>query len=154
MLMLAAVPAQATDSIFDSASAHACFLDLLRDASWGLAGPYERAAFVVESGDGTLRCVPWPATHGYLSEHFHGVFPEGTVAIVHTHPADRPQPSGHDIQEAARIGLPIYVLSIEGVYKANVEDWHVQRLARGRSWLEIPKAVATKPAATARSASR
>lgn len=151
---VASLSVQASDRVFDSDSGHACFVDLLRQAAWGLGGPYERAAFVVEDENGGIQCVVWPNRHSYLEESYVGPIPDRTVAIVHTHPVDFPMPSRHDIDEAAKIGRPIYVLTIRGVYRADPQRNDVATLAVGRSWLRqnpnTPKVAMSATAAASR----
>src|SRR5438067_837909 len=107
VLAVVAVTAQAAieeDAIFESAAGRTCFRAMLRESGWGLVGPSERAAFVVEQSDGTFTCEPWPSIHSYLSEKFYGPMPSHTVAIAHTHPAQYPMPSLQDQEEAVRLG--------------------------------------------------
>jgi len=118
LLFALALPLQASDAVYESAAGHACFVDLLRKSGWGLAGPWERAAFVVVDNDGTYRCVEWPSIHVYQAESFSGMIPPNTVAIVHTHPVQFTRPSYHDDDEATRLDLPIYTITIRGVYKS------------------------------------
>jgi hypothetical protein len=122
LAMIVLVPAMASDeehdAIFDTVVGKMCFRDLLRDAGWSLNGPWERAAFVIRNPDGSIACQCWPSRHSYLAETYSGVIPPNTIAIVHTHPADYPRPSYQDKEEATRLGIPIYVLTIKGVYKA------------------------------------
>src|SRR5437868_7842837 len=93
VLVLLPIAARANDDpVFDSPAMRVCFVDLLRKVGWGLAGPFERAAFVIEGDDGSLSCDPWPSTHGYLTESFHGIVPAHAIAIVHTHPVRFPMP--------------------------------------------------------------
>jgi hypothetical protein len=88
----------------------ACFEHLLARAYYGKA-PYERAAFLVLQGDGTLACHDWPPTFSYKSERWTGAVPDGTVAIAHTHPARLRQPSRDDIDSAARLAIPVFVVT-------------------------------------------
>jgi len=118
LFALLALPLQASDAIFESAAGHACFVDLLKRSGWGLGGPWERAAFVVQNNDGTYGCIEWPSLHVYQAESFYGLIPPNTVAIVHTHPVQFVHPSSNDDEEATRLDLPIYTLTIRGVYKS------------------------------------
>ena len=70
----------------------------------------EIAAFIVRRGD-HFDCLLWPAKHGSYSVTFRGSRPEGTVAIVHTHPRWSNEPSPEDGALAQRVGLPVYVLT-------------------------------------------
>jgi hypothetical protein len=123
------------DAIFDSRVGHDCFRDLLRKNGWGLAGTFERAAFVIEQSDGSFVCQAWPSMHTYLSESFRGFIPPHTVAIVHTHPVDFPKPSVQDQNEATRLEMPIYVVTIRGVYKAVPRVDQVSVLANTQAWI-------------------
>src|SRR5437763_584689 len=69
----------------------------------------EVAAFLVRDGNGAVSCVMWPHTASRRSEHYEGAVPLGTVAIAHTHPTFAERPSRGDIEQAKKIGLPIYV---------------------------------------------
>jgi proteasome lid subunit RPN8/RPN11 len=71
----------------------------------------EVAAFVVMERDGTVDLVHWPRTRTYRSAHWKGPVPEGTIGIIHTHPAKLPFPSRQDVAEARRLGMPVHVVS-------------------------------------------
>ncbi|HVE70185.1 MAG TPA: Mov34/MPN/PAD-1 family protein, partial [Thermoanaerobaculia bacterium] len=75
---------------------------------------HERAAFLIEERDGTLTLEPWPAS-GHRHATFQGAIPPRTIAIVHTHPADAPEPSARDRAEARRLGLPVIVITPRSV---------------------------------------
>src|SRR5438128_8787059 len=108
-LVLLPIAARANDdAVFDSPAMRICFVDLLRKAGWGLAGPFERAAFVIEGEDGSLSCDPWPSTHGYLAESFHGIVPAHAIAIVHTPPGRVPMPFNEPQDQAPRPRIPNY----------------------------------------------
>lgn len=130
--LLFATAAQA-DPIFESS--RALFAGVLRAASFGLTD-LERAAFIVRGTDGVLRSEPWPATDGKHAESFRGVMPVGTVAIVHTHPVEWPMPSQHDIEEATRLRIPIYVVTLQNVYRATPDSRWPDVVIRGRSWFK------------------
>lgn len=138
-MLVVSVSLQAYDRISDGG--HDCFVELLRNAAWGIGGPFERAAFVVQGPDGAIECVAWPSKHVCWEESFHGLMPAGTVALVHTHPALYPLPSDHDIDEARRIGKPIYVVSIHGIYRADPQTREVATIVLGQKWI-LPKPVA------------
>lgn len=135
LLFALALPLQAADTIFQSAAGHECFVNLLKKTAWGLAGPWERAAFVVQNNDGTYGCVEWPNLHVYQSEGFNGVIPPNTVAIVHTHPVQFTRPSYHDEEEATRLDLPIYTITIRGVYKSVPGAQRALLITNRQSWI-------------------
>jgi hypothetical protein len=150
MLVFAPAMAEEHDAIFDNVVGKMCFRDLLRDSGWSLNGPWERAAFVIQRTDGSIACQCWPSKHSYLAESFRGVMPAHTIAIVHTHPVQYPQPSEQDKMEATRLGIPIYVLTIQGVYKAIPGVSKVAMLTRQQAWLrEVPNKAPTGLASAA-----
>src|SRR5712692_1647153 len=158
LLLLTLAPFVATgatvpDDIFLSNAGRTCFRNILQESSWGLGGPYERAAFIVEQSDGSFTCQEWPSLHSYLSESFRGTLPAHTVAIAHTHPVQYPMPSEQDKLEATRIGLPIYVITIRGVYKALPGNSHVATLAENQNWIRQVPATAMITPKTATTAS-
>ena len=130
-----ALPLQAADAIYESASGHDCFVDLLKKSAWGLSGPWERAAFVVINNDGTYGCIEWPNLHSYQAEGFYGIVPKNAVAIVHTHPVQFQRPSPHDDEEATRLDLPIYTITIRGVYKSLPGEEHAVVITNRQAWI-------------------
>lgn len=88
----------------------ALFRDLFRRSGWG-ANDTERAAFLVREASGRWGCLLWPSTARYRSEAFKGLIPEGTVAIVHTHPNSLVKASRHDFESARATGLPLFTLT-------------------------------------------
>jgi hypothetical protein len=93
----------------------------------------EVAAFIVRAEDGTLSCVMWPHTANRRSEHYRGDVPAGTVAIAHTHPIFAEHPSRGDVEQAKRIGLPIYVITRWSLYVVDA-DGTVTPLIVHRDW--------------------
>jgi hypothetical protein len=128
-----------SDRVFGSPAGRAYSRELLRASGFGLADRSERAAFIVDPGDGALQCLAWPALHQNLEARYEGPIPAGTIAIIHTHPVAFPLPSGQDKEEASRLGLPIYVLSLTGVSKALPETWQPLVITR-RMWIADERA--------------
>lgn len=135
LLLLIALPVAAADNVYDSATAHRCLVEILRKSAWGIGGPSERAAFIVEQNDGTLGCQEWPSMHTYHSEQFRGAMPPQVIAIVHTHPVQFPMPSGQDNEEATHLGIPIYTITIRGVYKSEPGGTHAVKITDKQSWI-------------------
>jgi proteasome lid subunit RPN8/RPN11 len=52
----------------------------------------------------------WEEPSEYRRASWNRRIPEGTVAVIHTHPADSPEPSSHDFAEAARLDAPVIVV--------------------------------------------
>ncbi len=70
----------------------------------------EVAAFLVRDDDGGISCRLWPSSF-VSAARYDGSMPKGTFALIHTHPSRSPMPSRGDLEEAKRVGLPIYVLT-------------------------------------------
>lgn len=106
------------DPVFGSQTGLQLGRDLLWSSRIGAFDQTEGAAFIVDRGNGDLRCLAWPRTYENARATFHGTIPPGTVAIIHTHPNARPWPSSDDEHEAHRLGLAIYALTPMAVTKA------------------------------------
>lgn len=90
---------------------------LWQAASFG-AATTESAAWLVEEGSSPA-LVAWPTGSGSHRSAWRGDPPKGAFALVHTHPrADGPRPSVPDAKLAARLRLPVSVISREGVFTA------------------------------------
>ncbi|MEO8033360.1 MAG: hypothetical protein ABI837_02935 [Acidobacteriota bacterium] len=85
------------------------FRRLLQRSRYGFDA--EQAAFLVRRADGSLILVDWQYGGERNGASWQGVFPEGTIAIVHTHPCWLPMPSGIDRATARRSRVPVYVLT-------------------------------------------
>jgi hypothetical protein len=150
LALMVFVPAMAEehDVVFDNVVGRMCFRDLLRESGWSIAGPFERAAFVVEQSDGSIKCECWPSKHTYQAETFKGPIPQHTIAIAHTHPFEYPRPSQQDKDEATRLGMPIYVITIHGVYKAIPGVKRPTMIARNQGWIRnVPNKAPSVPIA-------
>jgi len=112
-----------------------------RDVEWsnrmGSFDRTERAAFIVDRGDGIIQCVLWPATYERERATFTGAVPQGTVAIIHTHPGNSPWPSNNDMALARRLGIPVYAMTPLMVTKAAPDDDVPLLVHKGR-WLDPP----------------
>jgi hypothetical protein len=125
----------AADNIFQSDGGRGCFQAILEESGWSLRGTHERAAFLVGREDGSIACIQWPHSHSYLSESFYGQVPRGTLGIAHTHPVDYPLPSQQDKDQATRLGIPIYVITIREIYRADPGTDRVATVAFARRWI-------------------
>jgi hypothetical protein len=83
-------------------------LEVLEEA--GAADGMEHAAFIVQSSAGVFGLMAWP-NRGFYGAKWTGPIPKNAVAVIHTHPRQRPIPSSQDRAEASRLGLPFYVVS-------------------------------------------
>jgi hypothetical protein len=71
----------------------------------------EHGAFVVRTADGLLYFVAWPPSGERYILRWYGRFPDGTIAILHTHEASLPEASHLDMKAARAAGIPIYVIT-------------------------------------------
>lgn len=109
LLLDAGLDAHTTDLAFDPAVRKA-FLMMMKDTRFGFSH-MEEAAFVVQNADGDLSMVAWPPSGEPDSARWFGRFPDGTVAIAHTHPNYMPLPSKVDAVTARKSHVPVYVVT-------------------------------------------
>ena len=107
------------------------YAGLLREGGYGRM-PYERGAFLIRERGGAISLQPWES-FAFQRATFRGGVPAGTFAIVHTHPLQSRQPSAGDRATAASSGLPVLVITPDGVTGA-WPDGSVQRLITQWGW--------------------
>ena len=112
--MLATTTAASANELIADHRALTQSWELLRAADYGQSTK-ERAAFLVRDENGGLKLVPWEFGAESMRATYRGSIPEGTVAIVHTHPNALPYPSRGDKELARRLALPVYVLTRHSV---------------------------------------
>jgi hypothetical protein len=79
----------------------------------------ELAAFVTRDENGALRLISWGTEVTPFRTTYRGIVPPNVLLIVHTHPDRRRRPSDHDMKEARRLQIPIWVLTRGGIWAAN-----------------------------------
>ena len=114
------------------------FADVLRNGGLGYRKS-ESAAFLVRESDGTHRCVTWPFTREVQMQRFEGTAPDGTIAIIHTHPESLPDPSSGDRRVAMAAGVPVFVVTRRAIVGARA-DGSVHAVIEGRLWSSDVKA--------------
>ena len=77
----------------------------------------EHGAFVVRTPQGLLYFVAWPPSDERHILRWHGRFPSGTVAILHTHESWTPAASKLDMKTARAAGVPVYVITPQQISK-------------------------------------
>jgi hypothetical protein len=112
----------------------------LFEVSHTAAKETERGGFLQRDADGALDLVLWPATMQRRKAEFRGTRPPNTVAIAHTHPSGMPLPSEHDINEAERVGLPIYVVTRTSIARVN-PDRTVTPIVSQDDWFARPERI-------------
>lgn len=106
--------------------------DVLRSGGLGYRKS-ESAAFLVRESDGTHRCVMWPFRSEVQMQRFEGTAPDGTVAIIHTHPESLPEPSAGDRRVAMAAGVPVFVVTRRAIVSARA-DGSMRTVVEGRLW--------------------
>jgi len=107
-------PAAAPELLQDPIVLSFCRLLAMKaaDARFG-----EQGAFVVRSSDGLLYFVAWPPAQEKDLLRWYGRFPEGTVAILHTHAPSLWSASKLDMAVARRLNIPVYVITPRRITK-------------------------------------
>lgn len=114
-----------------SADAVTHYAALLEQGGYGRL-PFERAGFLIRESDGTITLEPW-RSFGFQRASSRLAIPVGAIAIAHTHPLASREPSAGDRETARQVGLPVIVITPDGV-TAVVPDGSVQQLVRGGTW--------------------
>ncbi len=79
----------------------------------------ERTAFIARRDDGSLECRLWPFSNEFHRQTYRGAMPEGTVAIVHTHPNCCRDASPGDRETARKLQLPFFILTSQSIVVLN-----------------------------------
>jgi hypothetical protein len=93
----------------------------------------ERAAFVIRRNE-RIYCLAWKPSPEPDMARWDGPLPEGTIAIVHTHPNWLPMPSNVDARTARETRLPVYVVTRSRISKTNGQRGEV---VLAGSWEEM-----------------
>ena len=89
--------------------------------------------FRTDGGGYTARSMGTTNEHRSFTFRWHS----GAVAIVHTHPNDsNPMPQEADRQVADRFGVPIFTLTLSGMFAYDPYTKKVTRVHNGLDWLE------------------
>ena len=94
----------------------------------------EVAAFVVVDEEGQMSCLVWPRMSWIRSQTFNGKIPQGTVAVVHTHPRREERPSYGDTLESMRLRLPFYVLTAAAIWVVDPASGQSFQTSAGLEW--------------------
>jgi proteasome lid subunit RPN8/RPN11 len=121
------------------------FWQLLSQARYGFSHG-EEAAFVVRGEIGGYRCVAWPSDGFVDSARWVGRFPDGVVAIIHTHPNWMATPSSIDVRTARTARIPVYVITRTQITLTNGDE---TRIVISGEWKPEMTPRPCSPAATA-----
>ena len=114
LMFLLVVVSHEAEAVSADAGVSALLTDLFEKGGFGRL-PTERAAFLRANGSGTIECVLWPKGAAFQRASFHGVIPDGVIAVAHTHPNREKWPSRGDHTLADRLGIPVLVVTRGGV---------------------------------------
>lgn len=107
----------------------------LIDQSMGGLSDTESGAFIVKSASGH-HLELWPKSLKKYTTSYRGAIPAGIVAIAHSHPLSRPEPSRNDIEVAQRLGLDMYVVTRKSVYLIRGGSGTVTELLGSELWYD------------------
>jgi proteasome lid subunit RPN8/RPN11 len=93
----------------------------------------EHGAFVVRTAEGVLYFVVWPPSGERDILRWSGHFPEGTIAILHTHEAWVPDASKLDMRAARGARVPVYVITRQTITKTTGAPSEV---VMGAEWMK------------------
>jgi Prokaryotic homologs of the JAB domain len=80
----------------------------------------ERAVWIVRRGNHGYGIWRWKHSAERNHETWRGPVPLNVLAQFHTHPANAaPRPSRNDARVAAKIGVPVFVISREGIWSVD-----------------------------------
>jgi hypothetical protein len=129
------------DQFLDDPVIRGFFTDVLSKGGHGYRDT-ETAAFLVLQPDGEYRCVTWPFTGAFGAQRFTGTIPDRSVAILHTHPNARPDPSRRDRETAMVTGVPVFILTRRDIFMIRA-DGTSTAIVQGRHWSHDAKPVRT-----------
>ena len=114
------------------------FYQLFYESAFGYDST-ECAAWIIHEND-SYTWQNWPPIKEKHKQAWNRPIPHGAVAIAHTHAADdNAKPSANDILTAKRVQLPVYTISIGGIWKVTPDgtvyhikafNWHKEIKAR------------------------
>ena len=102
--------------------------ELLESARYG-SDSREHGAFIVIDESGQLQLSRWPSGAESLRATYRGEIPRRALALIHTHPNGRPNPSADDMAMARKLGMAVYVITRTSVTRT--DGWQTTHVARG-----------------------
>ena len=62
------------------------------------------------------------------------------IAVVHTHPnGDDPRPLGEDLRSADKLGIPVFTITLRGMYVYDPDSKKISMVHAGLDWLDSTK---------------
>src|SRR5215208_6235035 len=127
--MLPTVAYPFNQQVLERADVASCSDEVLSLGMYGRS-KFERAAFLLIDETGRFDCHVWPADFQFHKAQWRGRTPDGTAALIHSHPQNFPDPSLQDIMEAMRLGVPVIVVTPAATAMAMPGDGRVIRVRR------------------------
>jgi hypothetical protein len=98
----------------------------------------EAVVLIVRNADGSCQAVLPNPTHEYRQLTFR--WQPGTIAIAHTHPNHSdPRPQPDDIEIAERFHVPMFTLTISGMFLYDPATKTISKVHNGVDWLDDAK---------------
>lgn len=98
----------------------------------------EAVVLIVRNADGSYKAVLPNPTHEYRQLTFR--WQPGTIAIAHTHPNHSdPRPQPDDIEIAERFQVPMFTLTISGMFLYDPATKTISKVHNGVDWLDYAK---------------
>lgn len=95
----------------------------------------EAVVLVLRESDGSIKSVSGGRTNQFYEFTF--TWNPAIIAIVHTHPNNRdPKPQEQDILVARRFDVPIFTITLRGMYMYDPETDTITKLKNGIDWLD------------------
>ncbi len=109
------------------------FYDLWKETKYGKStNQIERAAWIIRNSSGQYDFVRWPNLEKGRQEKWRGALPLNVVGLVHTHPVSvDPRPSTYDVRLAVKMGIPIYTVSRDAIWKVSPDREITLEASRG-----------------------
>lgn len=106
-------------------------------SSNGIKG-FETVVLILRDAGGSYKTMLLPRTNQYKKFTF--AWNQNTIAIIHTHPNScPPEPQDADIQIADRFGVPMFTLTVYGMFMYDPKTKKTTRIHEGLDWLEPSK---------------
>jgi hypothetical protein len=103
----------------------------------------EAVLLLFRMDDGSIQARPGGLTNEQKAFTFK--WSPSAIAILHTHPTSvGPQPSRPDRQLADKLSVPIFTLTVRGMYLYDPHTKKVTQIKRGLDWLELSKWKSTR----------
>ena len=95
----------------------------------------EAVVLVLRESDGSVKAVSGGRTNQAYKFTF--TWNPAIIAIVHTHPNHRdPKPSNDDIQVARRFGVPVFTITLRGMFLYDPATDKITKLKSGIDWCD------------------